>query len=151
MSEAEELEAILALTRIAQEAWINGDASVYQRLFEPGAEVTLVGPFGGPAVRGHAAIAPRMDAAVRHFDGGACAIELVSSTFVADVAILGLVERNTVMIHGRDQPVMWVLRVTQGYRKGPEGWRVFHRHADPLWRLRPVSETFALLDPPSHA
>jgi len=148
LTEAEELDAILALTREAQEAWINGDASGYQRLFEDSAQALLIGPFGGPAVIGYATIAPRMDAAVRYFDGGACAIELVSSVFAGDVVVLGLIERNTVMVHGREQPVMWVLRVTQCYRKGEHGWRVFHRHADPLWRLRPMSETLALLDPP---
>jgi len=146
MTEADELEAILALTREAQEAWINGDASGYQRLFETNDRACLMGPFGGPAALGYEDIAPRMAAAVRYFDGGACAIEVVSHSFVGDVAILALVERNTVLVHGRDQPVRWVLRVTQCYRKGAEGWRVFHRHADPLARLRPMSETLALLD-----
>lgn len=146
MNENEELAAIVALTRDAQEAWINGDASRYQQLFEDSQTACLFGPFGGPAVVGRSEIAPRMEAAVRNFDGGACVIELISSTFVGDVAILSLIERNTVLVHGRDQPVGWALRVTQCYRKGAQGWRVFHRHADPLTRLRPMSETLALLD-----
>jgi ketosteroid isomerase-like protein len=146
MSQADELQAILALTREAQEAWINGDASGYQRLFESGSHPCYMGPFGGTPGLGHAEIAERMATTVRHFDGGACSIELVSNTFVDNVAILILMERNTVLVHGRDQPVRWLLRVTQCYRKGAQGWRIFHRHADPLSRLRPMSETLALLD-----
>jgi ketosteroid isomerase-like protein len=38
----------------------------------------------------------------------------------------------------------WALRVTQVYRRDPSGWRLVHRHADPLLRSLGLEQAAAL-------
>jgi len=39
---------------------------------------------------------------------------------------------------GAPEPASVTLRVTSLYRKEPGGWRLVHRHADPITSIRPA-------------
>ena len=54
-------------------------------------------------------------------------------TYAWDLAVLVAVERQ----HGTVAPLPsqdWSLRITLVFRRDPVGWRLVHRHADPLTR-----------------
>jgi ketosteroid isomerase-like protein len=107
--------------------------------------MTIFGPFGGEAGRG-----PQMQAGqeanVAAFRGGNGDCEVVSVMREGDLAVIVMVERNTVMFEGRTEPHPWALRTTQVFRRDRPGhWLRLHRHADPLIRRRPLQDTLSLL------
>jgi ketosteroid isomerase-like protein len=132
-------------TAAAQRAWVLGDASGYEALFSP-AQLTIFGPFGGPALRGRTPGAAGRVAGL--FSDGTAELELVDSVVSAagDVACLIMVERCEATFAGVEGRRRWDLRTTQIYRRTGEDWFVIHRHAEPLLDSRDLHETLALLD-----
>ena len=65
------------------------------------------------------------------FRGGEADLELVQSHASGDMAVLVAIERQHGEVGGMpDQD--WSLRVTLVFRREGPGWRLVHRHADPL-------------------
>jgi ketosteroid isomerase-like protein len=60
--------------------------------------------------------------------------------------VLVLVERNQVRFDGTE-PQQWDLRTTQVYKRDGAGWKIVHRHADPLVVPRSLDETLQLFRP----
>ena len=122
------------LVRIVEDAavaYIRGDMDTYLSLIIHAEDYTLMPPFGGDTVRGfdHSpdAIARQRD----FFNGGDATVELDQSYVSGDLAILVLVERQHGLVGGLpDQD--WSLRVTLVFRRDESGWKLAHRHADPL-------------------
>jgi hypothetical protein len=72
-----------------------------------------------------------MDAVGAFFRNGSFRHELVASYGTRDMVVLAVIEHAEVEVGGLPrQP--WSLRVTLAYRRDAEGWRLIHRHADPL-------------------
>jgi ketosteroid isomerase-like protein len=139
-----DVQELLALLERGSQAWINGDLATGDALDAPQDEdMTIFGPFGGPAGRGPGLLA-RQKQAARLFKGGTGAHEVVKTVVSGDVAVLILIERNEVTVEGSTEGQPWVLRTTQVFEKRPSGWVRMHRHADPLIDLRPPAATFAL-------
>ena len=139
----QEIEAIMADLQAAGNAWMCGDAAPFGRLMTESEDFTILGPFGGPAAKGHrnwAQIAPLI---AKNFQRGASKIRLVQSYTSGDLLVLVLdEEQHGELFGGQDQP--WSLRSTQVYRREGEKWKIVHRHADPLVRMRSPQETIAL-------
>jgi ketosteroid isomerase-like protein len=49
------------------------------------------------------------------------------------------IERNRMKLGGADESSPVALRVTTIYRREDDGWRIVHRHADPITSLRPMA------------
>ncbi len=140
---AAELAEIVAQTEAANNAWMCGDARAYDALNTHEEDFTIMGPFGGPTSKGYRAWSERSSNIVKNFKNGACKLRVIQSYASGDILVLVLEEDQHGEIGGQpDQP--WQLRVTQVYRREGDTWKVVHRHADPLSRLRPVQESAAL-------
>jgi ketosteroid isomerase-like protein len=138
-----ELQALLDATESAANAWMRGDAGPYLDLTSRSDDFTIMGPFGGPARRGYEAYSQGAPIGARLFQDGASKLRLAASYASGDLAVLVLEEEQSGRVGGADtQP--WRLRVTQVYRREKEGWRVVHRHADPLMKMRSVADAAAL-------
>ena len=74
----------------------------------------------------------RSDAAARYADGELLEFEPVARHVADGLAAVVEVERFRARLGGAVEPVELALRVTSVYRRGADGWRLVHRHADPI-------------------
>ena len=96
-----------------------------------GGPVTATGPFGGYAY-GTTGVHERAERAGAQFAEGTFDEQLIYEWVDGNIALTFAIETIDALVGGRPGFVRQELRVTQVYRNGPEGWRIVHRHADPL-------------------
>ncbi|MDP9337118.1 MAG: nuclear transport factor 2 family protein [Actinomycetota bacterium] len=133
-----------------RDAWIHGRLqweSDNSATFQPD-DATIFGPFGGIAPK---VVAPRVQPEVQRtlaarFGGGTGLTEVVRTIVEGDLVVVVYVDRSSVRFDGSDDETPWMLRVTEVFRKQPDGWFRLHRHADPLVRYRDLDATRKLLD-----
>ncbi len=82
------------------------------------------------------AVRSRVRWAGQQLSEGVFSEELVCEWVGEASAVTLAVETIDARVAGRPEPVRQVLRVTQAYRRGPDGWKIAHRHAD---FLRPTT------------
>ena len=117
---------------------VRGDAEPMKRLFSERDGVTLANPLGPPA-RGRAQIEQAMERAASNFrDGEDLRFERLAEHATEDLAYIFEIERVRMRIGGSDQHAPVALRVTSVFRREEDGWRVDHRHADPILSPRPA-------------
>ncbi len=115
---------------------VQGDATRLKQIYSHQDDITLLGGFGG-IEQGWSQVEPRLDWAASQFFQGTFAEEPVSVVVGTELAYTVAIERNQVYVAGQSSPQTLELRVTQIFRREPEGWRLVHRHADPLVPKRP--------------
>jgi hypothetical protein len=142
--EQTEVDVLLAALDRGRQAWIDGDLGFGPGLdAEQDSDMTIFGPWGGPAGSGPA-LPERQKAAAQLFHGGTGNTEVVK-VIVADATVVVVaVERNEVHVEGVDGSQPWVLRTTQVFEHRDGVWVRLHRHADPLIDRRTPAQTFAL-------
>jgi ketosteroid isomerase-like protein len=79
----------------------------------------------------------------RFFKSGTLDQEVVATYNSGDLAVLVTIERVQAEIANLPEQ-NWSLRVTQVFRREDAGWRLVHRHADPLVNGIRVEEAAAL-------
>lgn len=95
-------------------------------------DITLANPFG-PVARGPHQVALAAGRAAMNYRGGrATGFERFATCVTHDLAYLVEVERYEARVGGRDDLTPLALRVTSIFRREPEGWKLLHRHADPI-------------------
>jgi hypothetical protein len=115
--------------------FVTGDGPAMAELWVNNDPTAICGAFGGYEV-GAQAVKDRVLWAGAQFRNGTFTEELLSEWIGPDTALTLAIETIDAQVAGSETPVHQVLRVTQHYRKGPDGWRIAHRHAD---FLRPTS------------
>ena len=109
-----------------------------QMMFSHQEDVTLANPLGPPA-RGWEQVAATTErAASKVRDGEIAGFETVAKYVTPELAYIVWIERNKGKLGGREDIVLFPLRVTMIF--GPEDgtWKVVHRHADPITTARPI-------------
>jgi ketosteroid isomerase-like protein len=133
-------EAVADLIRRVEDAasaLIRGEIDRYFALVRHADDFTLMPPSGGEPRRGFDDSDEALRALAEYFQGGEAEVEVFQSYASGELAVLVAIERQ----HGKvgslpDQD--WSLRVTLVFRREGSGWRLVHRHADPL--VHPISE-----------
>src|SRR5207245_6008610 len=111
---------------------VKGNTQPLEGLMSHRDDVTLGNPFG-PFVRGWQQVAATAAAAAsRYRDGEIVGFEPVARHVTGDLACIVEVERFRAKVGGSDDLVAVSLRVTSIYRPEDGGWKVVHRHADPI-------------------
>ena len=115
----------------AASALLRGDVRTYAKLMDHAPDFTLMAPFGGEPRRGFDESDEAFAALERYFQGGEATLEVFETYASGELAVLVAIERQ----HGKvgslpEQDVS--LRVTLVFRREGSGWRLVHRHADPL-------------------
>jgi ketosteroid isomerase-like protein len=128
----EELAELIRRTAEAASALIGGDIRGYLTRIRHADDYTLIAPSGGEPRRGFDASDQSLDAMAQYFQGGGEAeLEVFQSYASGDLVVLVAIERQHGEVGGLpDQD--WSLRVTLVFRREGAGWRLAHRHADPL-------------------
>lgn len=118
-----------------------GRPEPFQALWSTADDVTIFGALGGHE-RGWSEVGSRLAWAASHLASatGTWAYEPISATLGADIAYTVGLERGG----DRRRPASedQVLRVTHVFRKERDGWKIVHRHADPLIQ---TAATFAVV------
>jgi len=133
-----DLEQVMAQDHQALDAFVKGDPEPKERLYSKGDDATLANPLG-PAARGWNQVAQAMERAASQLrEGEAVAFERISQFATADLAYIVEIERTRAKIGGSDDMAPVSLRVTTVFRREDDGWKVVHRHADPITTPRPI-------------
>jgi ketosteroid isomerase-like protein len=126
------------------EAFGRGDPEPTLTLWSKQDDVTLANPFG-PPVRGWKAVRETSErAAAQVADGEAYSAERISTYATTDLGYLVEIQRFRAKVGGADAATPVSLRVTTIFRREKDGWRIVHRHADPITGERPAE---SLLQP----
>src|SRR5205807_9673530 len=97
------------------------------------ADVTLANPFVGLPTRGWAKVAEALDYASSRFrDGEVGEYNTISKIEVGELAILLEIEEWKARVGERSEISPFTLRVTTVFRSEDGGWKMIHRHADPI-------------------
>ncbi len=123
--------------RRSLQAFIQGDPEPQKRLWSHRDDVTLANPLGPPA-KGVERVFEATDsaaAAIREGDG--LTYEVISSYETTDLAYELALQGGRLKLGGSPDMVPVMLRVTSIFRREDDGWKVIHRHADPITQGRP--------------
>ena len=140
----QELTDLIERTAEAASALIRGDIRGYLTLIRHADDYTLMAPSGGEPRRGFDDSDQAVDALAEFFRGGGEAdLEVFESYRSGDLVVLVAIERQHGEVGGLpDQD--WSLRVTLVFRREGTGWRLAHRHADPLVREIGIERAFSV-------
>lgn len=143
MTEAE-IAAIVAKTEEGNRAFVNGKFGDYVEAYftTRHEDMTVSSPFGAVS-QGW----PQLDRAAviwAKFTKGESRTEVIKTHHSGDLLVVVQIEHQTVHFEGDPAPQNWTLRATLVYRREADGWRVVHRHADPLSERRTLDETKAI-------
>jgi ketosteroid isomerase-like protein len=126
------LDELSEIYHRALESFIVGDHEPVLAVWSRRDDTTLANPFG-PPVRGWEAVRSASErAASQVADGEAFSVERISAYATPDMAYELEIHRFRARLGGAGQTAAVSLRVTTIYRREEVGWRVAHRHADPI-------------------
>lgn len=128
-------EAVEASHR-ALAAIIRGDAEPFLALYSDGPDITIGNPFGPFAVGRDGTRAAGSRAASNYSDGEVVGFDHLATYATDDLACVVEVERFSVRLANAPEHASVALRVTSLYRHEADGWRLVHRHADPITVMR---------------
>jgi len=140
----QELTGLIEQTAEAASALIRGDVRRYLALIRHADDYTLMAPSGGEPRRGFDDSDQAVEALAGYFRGsGEAELEIFESYRSGDLVVLVAIERQHGEVGGLpDQD--WSLRVTLVFRREGTGWRLAHRHADPLVREVGIERAFSV-------
>jgi ketosteroid isomerase-like protein len=119
-------------------AFISGGADVQKSLWSRRDDVTLANPLGPPA-RGFEGVCGVMERAGKQIsDGEGYTFDTISWVETPDLAYEVGIEHNRARLAGATEKVPISLRVTTVFRREDDGWKIVHRHADPITDARSV-------------
>ncbi len=119
-------------------AFITGDPDAQKPLWSRRDDVTLANPLGPPA-RGFDEVWEAADRAARQIGGGeGYTFDTISWVETADLAYEVGLEQCRARLAGATEKVPISLRVTTVFRREDDGWKIVHRHADPITGARSV-------------
>jgi len=138
-----DLDSAIERSHAALGAILNGDPGVYQSLYSDADDVTLGNPFG-PYARGRRNVESTLAGAASHYrDGEVTGVELIAKYVSEDLACVVEVERGRSKVGGGAEVVPVAVRVTSVFRLEQSGWKLVHRHADPVTTPRPVESVIS--------
>ncbi|MDP9224225.1 MAG: nuclear transport factor 2 family protein [Actinomycetota bacterium] len=115
--------------------FVKGDDGPVLQVFSHREDVVLWNPLR-PFARGPREVAETTQRAASHFADGDCQFETVTAFATAELGYTAHVERFRATIDGSEGS--GALRVTTIFRLEDDGWRIAHRHADPITTPQPV-------------
>ncbi len=117
---------------------MKGNPEAVKKLFSHREDVTLANPFG-PPVRGWDEVAKVTEhAASQVRDGELVSAEIVAKHVTAELAYVVEIERPKAKIGGSEDITPFALRATMIFRPEDGGWKIVHRHADPITTPQPA-------------
>lgn len=138
MSAANDVDELIERYQLGLGDFMKGDPEPVKELFSHREDVTLANPLGPPA-HGWDEVAATIEHAASQFrDGRLVGVEIVEKRVTPEFAYTLWLEHAEGKVGGREDVAPATLRVTMIYRREEGGWKVVHRHADPITTPRPA-------------
>jgi ketosteroid isomerase-like protein len=138
MTAVDDVDRLIEQYRPALNEFFKGNPEPVKNLFSHREDVSLANPLGPPA-RGWEQVAQTIERAASNFtDGEMVGFENVLKYVTAELACVVYLERAKVKLGGMEDFAPSVLRVTMVFRPEEGGWKVVHRHADPITTPQPA-------------
>jgi ketosteroid isomerase-like protein len=138
MSTADDVDQLIERYQRGLCDFMKGNAEPVKELFSHKEDVTLANPLGPPA-HGWDEVGATIEHAASHFrDGRLVGVEIVEKHVTPEFAYTLWLEHAEGKVGGREDVVPATLRVTMIYRPEEGGWKVVHRHADPITTPQPA-------------
>lgn len=127
-----DFDSFLEIRRQAAQAYVNGQAGPLDQMTATACPASFFPPRGGRE-EGAEWVANVYARDVEAFgEGGETTLEILHSDSVGDLAYWTGLQHAKVRLAGHDEPVEMHLRITELFRHEDGGWKLIHRHADPL-------------------
>lgn len=114
----------------AASSYVNGDSSRLSKLVTHADPATFFAP-GGEILRDAELIDARYQQDAIGFVSGSTHLDILDINASDAIAYWVGIQNATVRLHGKDDPVDFVLRVSEIFRRENDGWKLVHRHASP--------------------
>ena len=138
MSTADDVDQLIERYQLGLDEFMKGNPEPVKELFSHKEDVTLANPLGPPA-HGWDEVGATIELAASHFrDGRLVGVEIVEKHVTPEFAYTLWLEYAEGKVGGREDVDQATLRVTMIYRPEEGGWKVVHRHADPITTPRPA-------------
>jgi ketosteroid isomerase-like protein len=139
----EDLNQLIERYHDALSEFMTGNPQPAVALFSRRDDITLANPFG-PIARGSKQVKLAAERAAMNYRGGrAISFEPFATGATHDLAYLVEVERYEAKVGGRDDLTPFALRVTSVFSREADGWKLLHRHADPITTVQPPESVLA--------
>ena len=140
MAAVNDLDQVVEQCQRALGEFVKGDPEPMQMMFSHREDVTLANPIAPPAL-GWEQVAATMERAISYLDlrdGEIDGFEILAQYVTPELAYIVWIERNKGKVGGREEIVLFPLRVTTIFRPEEGTWKIVHRHADPITTVRSV-------------
>ncbi len=136
-----DFDAAIEGYRRALEPYVKGDPDPVTKFFSRREDVTLANPLGPPR-RGPKEVDEAIAAGAAQLrDGSMRGFEEMVRYSTPDLGYVVQIERTQARLAGSEDFSPIALRVTMIFRREEGGWKVAHRHADPITSPRPITTT----------
>ena len=138
MSAADDLDELIERYQLGLDDFMKGNPEPVKELFSHREDVTLANPIGPPA-HGWEQVSATIEQSASQFrDGRFVSAEIVEKHVIPEFAYTLWLEHAEGKVGGREDIAPATLRVTMIYRPEEDGWKVVHRHADPITSAQPA-------------
>jgi ketosteroid isomerase-like protein len=138
MSAADDIDDLIERYQLGLGDFMKGNPEPVKGLFSHREDVTLANPLGPPA-HGWEQVGATIEHAASHFsDGRLVGVEIVEKHVTPELAYTVWLEHAEGKVGAMEDIAPSTLRVTMIYRPEEGGWKVLHRHADPITTPRPA-------------
>lgn len=123
-------KAFMVKLEAAEAEFARGRPADFKMLWSHTDDVTLSGGLGGAIELGWTKVAMRLDWASANYVDGVRSRQEFNGSVEGNFAYLVQKEVIEARIGGQAERSKQELRVTMVFRRGSDGWRIIHRHAD---------------------
>ena len=137
MAAADDLDQVIEQYHQALDEFSRGNPDPVKEFYSGRDDVAIANPFF-PLTRGREQVVARLERSVQNFRDGQVGFQNVAKWVSGELACIVELEEWKAKVGGREDVTPFTLRVTTLFRAEGGGWKVVHRHADPITTARPA-------------
>jgi ketosteroid isomerase-like protein len=137
MAAADDLDQVVEQYHQALDEFSRGNPDSVKEFYSTRDDVAIANPFF-PLTSGREQVVERLERSVQNFRDGEVGFQNVLKWVSDELACIVELEEWRTKVGGREDVTPFTLRVTTLFRAEGGGWKVVHRHADPITTARPA-------------
>jgi len=137
MAAADDLDQVIERYHQVLDEFSRGNPDPLKNFYSSRDDVAIANPFF-TLTRGRQQVVGRLERSAQNFRDGEFGFENVVKWVSGELACIVELEEWKTKVGGREDVTPFMLRVTTLFRAEGGGWKVVHRHADPITTARPA-------------